>query len=310
MYRKMLVPLDGSELAEVVFTYAIELSGRLDMDIVLLHASSQNMQTFLPMQRAYIEHAAESLQKQAREIQKSSGLKPKGRLIEVQGELVVGYPADEILHYAEKNEIDLILLATHGHSGLKRWYIGSVAGKLLNAAKIPTFLVRAGIQEETTFDKWPSQTLLVPLDGSELAESVIPHVETMAGQRSSEPVDVVLLRVSETPTMPSYYGPDISGVSYDWGDYIQPEARRRKQVATEYLAGIEKQLKDKKINVRSEVIEGKSNDEIVDYAGKNPYSIIVMASHGRSGLSRLVYGSVAANLLQGISNPILLIKPQ
>ncbi|MBA7706912.1 Universal stress protein [subsurface metagenome] len=310
MYKKMLVPLDGSELAEMVFTYAKELAGRLDIDVILLHVSNPAAQGFMPMQRAYIEHTAEIVQRQAREVQKRTSLQPKGKPLKVHGELAVGYPAEETLHYAEENAIDLILMTTHGYSGRKRWTIGSVAGKVLGAVNIPVWLVQAGITEETPYDKWPSKTLLVPLDGSELAESVLPHVEALAKQRGTGLLNVVLLRVSEPPTMPTYYGPDISGVSLDWGNYIRPETIRRVQAAKEYLAGVEKRLKDSNISVKSEVIEGQANDEIVDYANKHPFNIIIMATHGRSGLSRLVFGSVAANLLHGVSTPIFLVKPQ
>ena len=82
-------------------------------------------------------------------------------------------------------------------------------------------------------------------------------------------------------------------------------------MAKEYLAGVEKRLKDSNIrSVRSEVLVGRAADEIVDYAKKNPFNIIVMATHGRSGLSRWVYGSVAGNVLQGVSSPVFLVKPQ
>jgi nucleotide-binding universal stress UspA family protein len=310
MYRRMLVPLDGSELAEVVFPYAQELAGRLDIDIVLLHVYSSELSQFAPMRQAYITKAADIIRSQARAVQKRTGIQPGGKAVEVQGELAMGYHAEEIIRYADENAIDLILMAAHGRSGLKRWAIGSVAAKTLSASKIPVWLVRAGIPDETPYDKWPSQTLLVLLDGSELAESVLPHVEVLAKQRGAEPVDVVLLRVSETPTMPSYYGPELSGVSLNWGEYLQREEARRKKVAKEYLAQVEKRLKDSNISVQSKVLEGKAADEIIGYANKNPFNIIVMATHGRSGLSRLVYGSVAANLLQGVSNPIFLVKPK
>ncbi|MFC2014906.1 universal stress protein [Chloroflexota bacterium] len=309
MYRRMLIPLDGSVLAEVVLTYARELAGRLDIDLTLLHISSPAANSIIPMQQAYVQHTAEALQKQVRNIQKDSGLKPKGRLVKAKGELVEGYPAEEILRYAEENDIDLILLATHGRSGLKRWSIGSVAGKVLGASKIPVWLIPTGIPEEITYDQWSGITLLVPLDGSELAESVLSHVEVIAGQRSKEKINVVLLRISEPPAMPTYFGTDISGVTIDWGDYARQETIRRKNSAEKYLDKVEKKLKERNISAAAKVIEGKANDEIVDYANKNPHSIVIMATHGRSGLSRLVYGSVAANLLHGISSPVLLIKP-
>lgn len=310
MYKRMLVPLDGSDLAEVVFPYAKELAGRLGIDITILHVSAPASGQYAPMHQAYIGRVTRIVKRQLQEAQKKMGIQPESKPVEVRGELVEGYPADEILRYAEENEVDLILMATRGHSGLKRWSIGSVAGKVLSASKIPVWLVQAGAPEETPYDKWPKITIIVPLDGSDLAEAVLPHVEVLAKQRGTESVDVVLLKVSETPTMPSYYGPELSGMTLNWGEYMQQEEVRRKKVAKEYLAKVEERLKNSNIGVRSEVLEGKATDEIVDYANKNPFSIIVMATHGRSGLSRLVYGSVAANVIHGVSRPIFLVKPQ
>jgi nucleotide-binding universal stress UspA family protein len=111
-------------------------------------------------------------------------------------------------------------------------------------------------------------------------------------------------------TIPTYYTPDVSGVALNWGTFIQQETVRRKQMAKEYLAEIEKRLKKSNIAVKSEVIEGQPNDEIVNYANKLPFSMIVMATHGRSGLGRLVYGSAAANILHGANKPMFIIKPQ
>ncbi len=310
MYRQMLVPLDGSELAEVVFPYAKELAARLDIDVVLLQVAGPVLGQFGPMRRAYIERAVEIVRRQAQKVQNSIGIEQQTRLIQVKGELVEGYPAEVILRYTEEKEIDLILMATHGYSGLKRWGIGSVASKVLSASKIPVWLIRAGITEEKAYEEWPSITLLVPLDGSELAESVLPHVEVLAKQRGTEPVEVILLRIAESPSMPSYFSPELSGVSLNWGEYMQQEEVRRKKLAIEYLEKVEKRIKDSGISVRSDVLQGKASDEIISYATKNPYTIIVMATHGRSGLGRLVYGSVAANLLNGVTCPIFLVKPK
>jgi len=310
MYQRMLVPLDGSELAEVVFTYAKELAGRLDLEVILLYVCSPVLREFVPMHRAYIERAAETVKRQAREVQQRTGIQPGGKPVEVRGELVVGHSAEEILRYAEENAIDLILMATHGRSGVRRWAMGNVADKVLRTSKIPIWLVRAGITEETPYDQWPSKTILVPLDGSELAESVLPHVEALAKQRSAEPLDVILLRVCEPPATPFYYAPELSGVPLDWGEYMDQAVAKGKEMAKEYLAGIEKRLKKSKISARSEVLVGKAADEIVDYASKHPFNVIVMATHGRSGVRRWVYGSVAQNILLGVSSPILLVRPQ
>ncbi|MFC1948244.1 universal stress protein [Chloroflexota bacterium] len=310
MYHRMLVPLDGSELAEVVFTYAKELAGRLDIDVTLLHVASPAGKSMLPMQQAYIKRAAEKVKRQAREVQQTTGIEQAAEAVKVKGEIVEGYPADEVLKYAEENEFDLILMAARGHSGLRRWSIGSVASKVLSASKIPVWLVRADHTPDQPYDEWPNKTLLVPLDGSELAEEVIPHVEILARQKGEEFLEVVLLRIAETPSIPSYYGPELSGVSLNWGEFMQQEEVRRKKSSIEYLDKIEERLKAKNINVKTVVVEGKANDEIINFANNNPYTMIVIATHGRSGLSRLVYGSVAANLLNGVTCPIFMVKPK
>lgn len=310
MYSRMLVPLDGSELAETVCVYAKELAGRLDADLILLHVSSPALQDRVPMEQAYIDHIAEVMRERVKEVQQRTAPDGKSKPVKVTGKLATGYSAEEILSYAEKQSVDLLVLASHGYSGVKRWSMGSVASKVMSATKIPVWLVKAGHPEDVPYDKWPRRTLIVPLDGSGLAESVLPHVETLAKQRGTEPVDVVLLRVSEPVTVPTYYTADVSGVAIDWGNFVQKEAVKRKQIAREYLADIEKRLSKADITVRSEVIEGQPNNEIVDYANKLPFSMIIMATHGRSGLSRLVYGSAAANILQGVNKPMFIIKPQ
>jgi len=319
MYKRMLVPLDGSELAEVVFTYAKELAGRLDLDIILLHVTRQAAENTMPMRKAYIERAVEAIQRQSREIQKKTATKKRGKPIEVRGEVVIGYPADEILRFADENKVDLILMATHGRSGIKRWTMGSVADKILRATKIPVWLVRAGIPEEIVHGQWPT-TILLPLDGSEQAESVLPHAETLAKQRGIEQVDVVLLRVCEPPSRPSYYLAE-PGVTYaplsepeaieshiNWQKYLDDEMVKSKQAAEKYLEKIKKRFQDSNISVRSEILEGRAAEEIVEYANKNPFNLIVMSTHPRSGLRRLVYGSVTENVLQGVNRPVLLVK--
>ena len=310
MYQKMLVPLDGSELAEVVFTYAKELAGRLGLEAILLHIGTPEEKDFIPMRQAYIERAAETVKQQVQEVQQRQGVKPGVKPAGVRGELTEGYAAEEILRYVEENGIDLILMATHGLTGSKRWTVGHVTDKVLRASKVPVWLVRAGAPDEVPYDKWPKKTLLVPLDGSEMAESVLPHIERLAKQTGPELVEVVLLRICEPPLAPSYYVPEFAGASLNWGEYIQQEVAACKHTAKEYLIGIEQKLKDAGVSVQSEVPAGKAADEIVDYANKSPFNIIVMATHGRSGISRWVYGSVAENVLRDVSCPLFLVRPR
>ena len=308
MYRKMLVPLDGSGFAEVVLPYAKELAVRLGVEVVLLHiVSPEERGFFKPLHRAYIKETVDTIRQQDREVQIKSGIQTESKPVQVNGEIVVGYPDEEIPRFAVANGIDLILMATHDSAVGRHRALGHVAEKVLRQSRIPVWLVRAGVPDAVSYDKWPKKTLIVTLDGSELAESVLPHVEALAQQRG-ETADVALIRVCEPPPMPSYYSMELSGVPLNWGQYVQQEMDQCQKISGEYLAGIEKRLKDKNISVRSEVLTGKASNEIIGYASKNPFSLIVMTTHGRSGLGRLVYGSVAESVLMGASNPIFLVR--
>ena len=149
--------------------------------------------------------------------------------------------------------------------------------------------------------------MLVPLDGSKLAESVLPHVEALAKQRGLESIDVLLLRVAEPPAIPADYPADMR---LTWEEHLEKETAKRKTEGEHYLAGVEKRLKNAALNVRAKVLVGNPVEEIIGHCSKNRSSIVVMATHGRSGLSRWAYGSVAEKTLLGTSCPILIVRPR
>jgi len=306
MYKKMLVLLDGSQLAEIVFPYVTGVAGRLGIDVTLLHVYAPGAREFAPMYQAYIDSSAEALQAQAREMQKAAG-KQAHKPVQVRGEIKMGYHAEEILKYVDTNNIDIIMMASHGRSGGTRWNMGSVADKILRASKVPVFLVHAGKEQAVPYNEWPSRTMLVPMSGADVSATVLPHALTLAAQ-SGAITEVVLLQVIEPPSTPAYYSPELTGVPFNWGQFVEQEIERGKKKAAEYLAGIEKQFRDIGMPVRSIITSGTPADEIICFANKNPFTIIVMATHGRSGFRRLVYGSVAESVLFGTINPIMLVK--
>jgi nucleotide-binding universal stress UspA family protein len=306
MFKKMLVPLDGSKLAEVVFTYAKELAGRLDMDdVTLLNVCMPEEREFRPMHEAYVEHSAEIVKHDAQKLRKGNGA---GK-IEAKGAIAVGYPAEEILRYAEAHQSDIILMATHGRSGVQRWTVGSIADKVLRASSVPVLLVRSGLPNDIVYNKWPNPSILVPLDGSELAEVVLPHVENLVKQHGPENMTIVLVRVCEPPATPTYYSPELAEVPLNWGQYIQQEMTKCRQQSTQYLDQIAARFEKLGVRqIKKEILAGRASDVIVDYINKNPSNMVVMATHGRSGWSRFVYGSVAESILMGVNSPILLIR--
>ncbi len=304
MHKRILVPLDGSEFAEAIFNYARSLTCSLKgIEMDLLHVYSPDERGLIPKHRAYIEWAADVIRSQPKKGR--SGARPETREIKVRGELATGKPADEILRYADKNGIDLILMATHGRSGINRWAMGSVAYKVLRAAKVPVWLVREGIAEEIIEDKIPERKILVPLDGSKLAESVLPYVESLAKQWDSGRVEIVLLRSYQPPVVSSDYPSDMP---LSWEEHVELEAAKCKLVVGLYLAEVEKRFKETGLEIQKEVPLGKPAEEIIKYAINNRVSLIAMITHGRSGISRWAYGSVAEEVMLGAYTPVLLVR--
>jgi nucleotide-binding universal stress UspA family protein len=149
------------------------------------------------------------------------------------------------------------------------------------------------------------QTLLVPLDGSPRAETILSHVEDLATRFKSK---VLLLQVVEPPLQfvnPSFYETTIqSDVIHEY----LTDFKRKKEEITAYLTGVHENLQKKGINTGILVEQGAVVETVISVAQRENADLIAIASHGRSGLSRVFYGSVAAGIMQKIDRPILIIR--
>jgi nucleotide-binding universal stress UspA family protein len=149
------------------------------------------------------------------------------------------------------------------------------------------------------------QTLLVPLDGSPRAESILPHIENLAIQFKSK---VFFLQVVEAPLQfvnPSFYETTIQTDIIH--EYLE-DFKRKKEHISAYLAGIQEGFQKKGIDTGIFVEQGGAVETILSVAQRENVDLIAIASHGRSGLSRVFYGSVAAGIMQKIDRPILIIR--
>ena len=140
MYDKILVPLDGSELAETALPYAEELAGRLDSRITLVYVSEPAEEHYRYMHRLYMERVVEGTKQGAANCLGRF----QERAIKVGLAILVGHPAEEIVKFAERDDVDLVVMATHGRSGLSRWIYGSVADNILQGISSPILLIRTG----------------------------------------------------------------------------------------------------------------------------------------------------------------------
>jgi len=299
MYKRMLVLLDGSKLAEVVFSYARELSGRLNLELDLLHVCSPQESELMPMRQAYVEHMAEVLEKEAAEVRKKAGIPDNEKRTPAVGKVAVGYPADEILKFAEERKIDIIMLTTHGSSGVRRWGLGSVAEKVIHGTKAATWIVPTEIHEDIIWDKFVKRSILIPLDGSPAAESILPRVEALTRQRGVE-TELILTFVAKLPQVP------MVAPSREFFDDI----KAIKESGLNYLNGVVEKVKKSGFNARAVLLEGEPAEEIVQYASESHPLLIAMSTHARTGVSRFIFGSVTENVMHQLKRtPLFLVGP-
>ncbi|MCX8033331.1 MAG: universal stress protein [Thermoleophilia bacterium] len=294
MYKKMVVLLDGSKLAELVFDYAQELAARTGVELELLHVCPSRDCDDLPMRRAYIEHMAEIVRARAEELRSKYGKEGADTPVQARATVLVGDPADEILRYVEENDVDLIMMATHGASGVKLWGLGGVAYKIVHAAKVPIWLVPSELREEIILDTMARCSIVVPLSADDNSKAAVPHAVELA-ERRGKTCELVLVHVVEPPTM---------AVSRE--ELERFEARQRDMKA--YLEEVALPLRERGLTVRTEVLVGEPAQAIIEYLKANPAQLLVMATRPKTLLSRLIFDSVTENIIHLVKKtPLLLV---
>lgn len=146
--------------------------------------------------------------------------------------------------------------------------------------------------------------IMVPLDGSEMAECVIPHVETLA--KGSTETEVILFRVCEPPVILADFP---ASRQTEWSDHVRERTAHIQQQCSLYLDEAEKRLQQAGIKTATKTGLGNAAEQIIDYAVQNQVELIVMATHGRSGIMRWAYGSVADKVLRASPVPVMIIRP-
>jgi nucleotide-binding universal stress UspA family protein len=218
-----------------------------------------------------------------------------------EGRIVLGTPAEQIARFAEDEGCDLIAMSTHGRNLITRGVLGSVTDKVIHSVSVPVLAITP--ERARKYHQDPSgamTTLLAPLDGSELAESVLPYAESLALSMS---LRVTLVKALRLDNSSSAY---LEGMAYATDAKIQLEVE---QESAEYLGEVAAALRDKGVQVDTKVILGTPASAIADMAHEHDYDIIAMATHGRSGISRWVLGSVTETLVRTSGNPVLVVPP-
>jgi nucleotide-binding universal stress UspA family protein len=289
MYTKVVVPLDGSKLAEQILPYARSFAEAYVIAVELLHIRDPEIRPpFWPPLpgREYLKETAPRFF-------------PTSAPIDYLEE--DGKPASVIVDRAKRDPACLIAMATHGLSGTRRWLLGSVASKVVQTAVNPLLLIRP-VEADKPESKIRLKTVFVPLDGSPLAETILPHVVALAKKMQ---LDVHVVRVCRLP-LESYVVGD--GTYVDEVD--EHKAAMQKEIET-YLEGTKEKLRAEGVNrVVSTMLEGDPAGEIIDLAKKTPDNLVAMSTHGRSGVGRWVLGSVTEKVVQNSRDPVLVVRPE
>ena len=298
MYSKILVPLDGSKTAEKVLPYARHLAGKFKIPVELLAVLDvANMATHISADKArHLDTMVEDgMRASTTYLRGIATTFPEGN---VTCTVEKDRAEEAIIGKAGADGGTLIAMATHGRSGMDRFLLGSVAEKVLRGSANPLVLVRAKDEAKTSGEA-PFKSIIVPLDGSELAESVIPLAATMANKLDLE---VVLFRAYHMPYN-AYGGDDGYMVNYDeLIDSVRDEAKEYldKQVAEVKKLGVAR------VSALSK--EGIAGDEDHRSRAQDPGGLIAMCSHGRSGVERWVLGSVTENVVRHSDAPVLVVR--
>lgn len=306
MLSTIIVPLDGSDFAARALPHATALARSSGAKLVLVrvlpdHGPGSAVDV-METTRATLRLDAEALRatglpvdavvRRARPVHADDVM----RAITDLGRAVYAEEvARAIADFADEQRGDLIVMSTHGRSGLGRWVYGSVPDSVLRQSTTPVLLVPPPAERPLPTDR--PLRLLVALDGSDLAEVAIEVAELVAGSLDAE---LVLLRVAEPPPYP-LYGPEYAYARWD------DDAERTS--ARQYLQAQVDRLQSRGVKVTAQVATGRPASVIAQVARAAEADMVVVATHGRSGLARLVLGSVATSILQQAEAPVLLVRP-
>jgi nucleotide-binding universal stress UspA family protein len=281
VFEEILVPVDGSELSERAIPYATAIAKALGDPVQLLQVA--HLPTFFIYQppirpsdfQAMFDTELEGAHANLERLR--LGFAAAGVPATAHTEL--GDPAAHIIDRSRVPVNTLIVMATHGRGGLARWVLGSVAEKVLRWGESPVFLVPAFVEKSP-----PIRRILVPLDGSELAASVLTPVAELAGRLGAQ---VCLFRA---------FLPEVAS------------AAQAEREVCEYLENVKSTLAAGDLEIEAVARRGEPAAVIVDFAAEQVFDLIAMATHGRGAIGRWAFGSVADKVLHAVPAPVLLFR--
>jgi nucleotide-binding universal stress UspA family protein len=296
----ILVPFDGSDLAEKAAPVAVEVARRTGAALRLLHVHVP-----LPADPIYVEGLAvmdEHMRPVRRSHEQAYMEKALGRLprgLDATMAILDGPVASALADHARTSGADLIVMTTHGRGGLERSWLGSVADELVRVSPVPLLLDRPEPSSVTGIFR----RILVPLDGSALAEAILDHGIRFG--RLEPGAEVILVDVVQPVTSDVW----LSYAALSPSETVSV-THRQEQRARDYLEGITRRLEAAGVRARSHVVVAANvTAALLEMADTEQVDLVALATHGRSGLARLALGSVADKVIRGSRTPVLILRP-
>ena len=293
-YRTILVPLDGSALSERALPVAVQLAEATKAHLVLVEAAQAiglGGPQFDAQQQALTEKALTYLQEKADSITELG--------IDVSISAPMESAAEAIVLELDLQNADLIVMSTHGRSGPGRWIFGSVTEAVLARSPVPVVVVSAQGALPTSVVPPVQPRLVVPLDGSAFAEAALPYASALA-----QAMKAMLILIRLVPPQPAFTPERLvqPGLLAEMIALEEEEARG-------YLKDVAARLRADGLAVETRVRSNAPAAAIIQESDVEDASLIVMTTHGRTGLQQALYGSVALNVLRHGQRPVCLIRP-
>jgi nucleotide-binding universal stress UspA family protein len=301
MFEKILVPLDGSPLAQAILPYVMLVAKGFHSRVILFHVAETALDHAAPEQKTHADETMERIRPLAENYLTGVANELRKEGIDVETKVVKGRAVAQIMEQAEQEKVGLIAMSTHGRSGLARLVMGRGIERILRACEQPVLLVRPRDEGASGEAAGRLSKIIVALDGSKEAEAAIPFAEELAKVLGLEIILIQVIGI-ETPVHFVPMAPDSWAVP---SDILQ----RLDVVASGYLKGLATDLKNRGLTVQWEVLRGAPGPRIVEFAKETTDSLVAMTTHGRSGFRRWVMGSVADEVVRHTGEPVLVIRP-
>ena len=297
MFERIMLPLDGSELAEIAIPYAKELGGSLGSEIVLYHVYGHEHKHQEHMHQTYLDRLVDSIK------QNVNKGEAQDREIKVTTEVEAGEPAENICNIVAKKKVDLIIMTAVSVSGHKIGkMLGSVTDHLCRTVPIPILIIRPQDIARIESKKQLINRIFIPQDGSEPGKLALPvGIELSARLK----VPITLFQMANMLRVYDYGIGMGSGGYIDYGKFDESEKIR----VNEEILDVENKLKQTGLDVTHKVTSGVDAAGEIMKAGKEAGAdLTVMSTHGRSGIDRWALGSVTERVLRYGEMPLLLVN--